>query len=189
MHGPISSTMKRIWKKIRKSPSYRDSYVSAHISNTVAAQISSMREDREWTQSQLAEKTGMKQSRISTLEDPNYENVEIATLKRIASAFEVALTIRFVPFSELMSWAEHHTMRDLNVRPIEKDALQDVSWFTPDELHRGSQNSASAPIITYSEPDRATLIIGQAEDMENLKVRNLPYQGDWIRPSSFEAIL
>jgi hypothetical protein len=46
----------------------------------------------------------MRQSRISTLEDPNYENFEAATLRRLASAFDVALTIRFIPFSELAGW-------------------------------------------------------------------------------------
>jgi transcriptional regulator with XRE-family HTH domain len=100
----ISSMTKTIWKKVR-SEKYRRSFVDAHISNTVAAQIAAMREDRKWTQTALAEKAGMKQSRISALEDPDFENVEIATLKRIAAACDVALTVRFVPFSELAIWA------------------------------------------------------------------------------------
>jgi transcriptional regulator with XRE-family HTH domain len=100
----INSTMKRIWKKMARK-AWRDSYVSAHISNTIAAQITKLRMLNGWTQTQLAEHSGMKQSRISALEDPNWENVEIATLKRLASAFDVALTVRFIPFSELAEWA------------------------------------------------------------------------------------
>jgi transcriptional regulator with XRE-family HTH domain len=86
------------------SKQYRDSYVSAHVSNTIAAQISALRESHGWTQKQLAQKAGMTQSRISALEDPNYENPEVGTLRRIASAFDVALTVRFIPFSELATW-------------------------------------------------------------------------------------
>lgn len=84
---------------------YRDSFIAAHISNTVASQIAAMREARGWTQTQLADEAGMKQSRISSLEDPNYENFEAGTLRRIASAFDVGLTIKFVPFSEIVQWS------------------------------------------------------------------------------------
>jgi len=150
MRGPISSTMRKIWKKICKSKAYRDSYVAAHVSNTVAAQITLMREARDWTQSLLAEKAGMKQSRISTLEDPNYENIEVATLKRLASAFEVGLTIRFVPFSELVSWAEHHTANDLDAVPLEKDALS----YDPAMV--------GLPVIAGALP--ITLVTGSAND-------------------------
>jgi len=41
-----------------------------------------LREKEGWTQKQLAQKAGMSQSRISALEDPNYENYEIGTFKR-----------------------------------------------------------------------------------------------------------
>lgn len=141
MRGPINSTMKKIWKKICNSKDYRDSFVSAHLSNTVAAQISLMREDRDWTQLELAEKAGMKQSRISTLEDPNYENIEIVTLKRLASAFDVGLTIRFVPLSELVSWAEHHTAHELTVPSIKHDALEVIGQF-------GDATFAGAAIVS-----------------------------------------
>lgn len=103
MRAPISTTAKKIWRMMQ-SKVRRDAYVAAHISNTVASQILMLREAKGWTQKQLAEKCGMRQSRISALEDPNYENFEAATLRRFASAFDVALTIRFIPFSELTEW-------------------------------------------------------------------------------------
>ena len=85
----ISSTAKAIWKKMRNKE-YRDFFVAAHTSNTISGQIYSMRKARSWTQSDLAGRCDMKQSRISALEDPDFENVEIGTLQRIASAFDVA---------------------------------------------------------------------------------------------------
>lgn len=106
-----------------RSKSYRDSTVAAHISNTIAAQLSAMREARGWTQTALADKAGMKQSRISALEDPNFENVEIATLRRLASAFDVALTVKFIPFSELARWTTEMKEPDLAVPEFSHDAL------------------------------------------------------------------
>jgi transcriptional regulator with XRE-family HTH domain len=103
MRDSINTTAKKLWRMMQSKPR-RDAYVAAHISNTVASQILMLREAKGWTQKQLAEKCGMRQSRISTLEDPNYENFEAATLRRLASAFDVALTIRFIPFSELTCW-------------------------------------------------------------------------------------
>jgi transcriptional regulator with XRE-family HTH domain len=120
MPSPIGSTIKKIWKKMR-SKAYRDGFVAAHLSNTVASQIAMLRMKRGWTQQELAEKTGMKQSRISMLEDPNYENIEVGTLKRIASAFDVGLTVRFIPFSELVAWSVTLDTHDLFVPNFAND--------------------------------------------------------------------
>jgi transcriptional regulator with XRE-family HTH domain len=121
----INSTMKKIWKKMARK-AYRDSYVGAHISNTVASQITKLRTARGWTQTQLAEHAGMKQSRISALEDPNWENVEIVTLQRIASACDVALMARFAPFSELAEWAATLSDDKLLVPTYDEEALEQV---------------------------------------------------------------
>lgn len=103
MSPSISTTLKGIWRRLADKE-YRDSFVASNIANTVASQINALREQRGWTQKDLAKRAGMAQSRISSLEDPNLENFEIVTLKRLASAFDVAVVVRFVPFSELASW-------------------------------------------------------------------------------------
>lgn len=106
-----------------KNKAYRDAYVSAHISNTIAAQISMMRQDRGLTQSELARLAGMKQSRISALEDPNYENFEATTLKRIASALDIGLIVRFSPFSEIVEWSANFSDSKLKVPSYEQDGV------------------------------------------------------------------
>jgi transcriptional regulator with XRE-family HTH domain len=121
MLSSINSTMIKIWKKLARKP-YRDAFVGAHISNTVAGQIALLRTERGWTQKELAEKAGMKQSRISALEDPNYENFEVGTLRRIASAFDVALSVRFVSFSSLAERSAN-ICNDLLVPRFDQDTL------------------------------------------------------------------
>jgi transcriptional regulator with XRE-family HTH domain len=115
-----TNTTAKTWKKMA-TKDYRDAYVSAHISNTVAAQIVTLREREGWTQKQLAQRSGMNQSRISALEDPNYENYEIATLKRVASAFDVGLTVRFCAYSEVVSWAMNLSSENLTVPTFATD--------------------------------------------------------------------
>ncbi len=120
MSPSISTTVRGLWKKMTNKE-YRDSYVAGHISNTVASQILMLREARGWTQKELADKTGMGQSRISALEDPNYENIQVGTLKRLASAFDVGLTVRFVPFSEIVTWTADLSSEKLLVPDFTND--------------------------------------------------------------------
>jgi transcriptional regulator with XRE-family HTH domain len=129
MSSNITMTAKQIWKKLTNKE-YRDSYVAAHISNTVASQIFMLREQRRWTQKELARQAGMNQSRISALEDPNYENIEVGTLKRLASAFDVALTVRFTPFSELATWTAQLSGENLLVADFASDRLPQTNTQT-----------------------------------------------------------
>jgi transcriptional regulator with XRE-family HTH domain len=83
---------------------YRDLFVEQHINRTLAFQIRATRESQEMKQEDLGKRVGMAQGRISVIEDPNYGNLTIKTLKRVASALDVALVVRFVPFSEFLDW-------------------------------------------------------------------------------------
>lgn len=125
MSDDIISTAKQIWRKFSRGKGYRDAFVASNLSTNVAAQIVGMREERGWRQVELAERSGMAQARISVLEDPNYDKFTISTLKRIASAFDVALVIRFVPFSELLNWVVNITPRDLAPIDFSRDRLDE----------------------------------------------------------------
>jgi transcriptional regulator with XRE-family HTH domain len=61
-----------------------------------------MRKDREWSQSDLAEVAKTSRTVITRIEDPNYGKLTLKTLFAIASAFDVALLVKFVPFSRLV---------------------------------------------------------------------------------------
>ena len=103
-----------------KDKEYRKAFVDAHINNGISFQIRSMRGDL--TQGQVGELAGMKQEQISRLENPNYGRFTLNTLKEIAAAFDVALTVRFVPFSDLVKWDINLSSESLNVPRYDEDS-------------------------------------------------------------------
>lgn len=102
---------------------YRDIFVSEQINTGLAFQIRAMREQRGWTQAELGDKAGMAQSRVSIMEDANYSRFSLTTLKRLASAFDVALTVRFEPFSKLVDHFVDLDSSSLNVPGFDHDAF------------------------------------------------------------------
>jgi transcriptional regulator with XRE-family HTH domain len=81
---------------------YRDAYVAENLKSGIAFQILYNREARKWTQESLGEKTGQGQNGIARLENPFYGRFTLKTLLKIASAFDVALLVKFVPFSRFL---------------------------------------------------------------------------------------
>lgn len=85
---------------------YRQGYVEAAVEQGVAWQIRANREARDMTQTHLAKQLNTHQSAISRLEDPTYGNASLDTLVQIAHAFDCALSVKFVSFSELAAGSE-----------------------------------------------------------------------------------
>jgi transcriptional regulator with XRE-family HTH domain len=91
-------------KRISKGRDERAKFVSSQIDKGIAYQIRALRDRQDLSQEELAEAVGMNQNAISRLESPRYGRPTIRTLKRLAAAFDVALVVRFVPFSQLVKW-------------------------------------------------------------------------------------
>ncbi|KGH03995.1 hypothetical protein P608_24895 [Comamonas thiooxydans] len=79
---------------------YREAIVEAGIEQDIAWQILNNRQKRKWTQRQLAERLGTQQSAVRRLEDPEYGRHSLNTLVKVAHAFDCALQVRLLPFSE-----------------------------------------------------------------------------------------
>jgi transcriptional regulator with XRE-family HTH domain len=94
---------------------YRAGLSDAIISIGLPLQIRAMRHHRGWTQRQLADRVGVKQSVISRLETRGTGAFAVATLQRLALAFDVALIVRFAPFSDLVQYEANLTPDTLAV--------------------------------------------------------------------------
>ena len=88
---------------------YRDIFVEEHIGVGLAHQIRALRDKNGWTQEELSNRAGKKQPVIAQLENPDYGNYTLKTLKTLASAFDVALQVNFVSFSDLIKRAANLT--------------------------------------------------------------------------------
>ena len=108
-------------------PEQRHYLVEAQIRHGIPLQLRAMREGQGWTQATLAEKLGTTQNAISRLENPRTGKPTITTLERIAQAFDVALIVKFAPFSELI-----------------------------DSLSELSEKSVSVPSYEYEEKEKET---------------------------------
>jgi transcriptional regulator with XRE-family HTH domain len=116
----INSLRKQVWRALTER-SYRDTAVDSHIGTNLAAQIYALREALGWTQAELADRAGMAQARISVMENPSYEQFTLSTLKRLRAAFDVALIVRFVPFTEFADWMANLTPEKLAPPHFEKE--------------------------------------------------------------------
>ena len=67
----------------------------------IARKIFQLRSKAKLSQAELARKVGTTQSVISRLEDADYDRHSLVMLRRIASALEKRLEIRFVPGRKL----------------------------------------------------------------------------------------
>ena len=118
------NTKSRLIEKLKASKKSRDAYVASQINVGLPFQIRALRKQREWDQKKLAREAAMLQPRISTMESPGYGNPNLETLKRLASAFDVALVVRFVPFSELIRWSDRFSPDDFKVASFSEEVDQ-----------------------------------------------------------------
>ena len=110
----------------------REAFVASHLSNNTGSQIFALREARGWSQDKFAAEVGMAQPRISVLEAGC--DCSLRTLKRIAATYDVALIVRFVPFSELVDW----------IAGLSEDQLAPVD-FANDQLPGKPLKSTTTP--------------------------------------------
>ena len=80
---------------------FREGYLEGAVEQGVAWQIRSNRQARRLSQDDLANAIGTNQSAISRAEDPEYGAHSLDTLTKIAHAFDCALSVKFVPYSQL----------------------------------------------------------------------------------------
>jgi transcriptional regulator with XRE-family HTH domain len=96
------SDLKSNLRKEFQDEDFRNIYAEESLNTYIATQIKVLREQQRLTQTELAQKTGMAQPRIAVLEDVNYSSWSINTLRRLAKAFGLRLSVRFETFSSLI---------------------------------------------------------------------------------------
>ena len=97
---------------------YREAYMEAAVEQGVAWQIRINRQKRGLSQKSLASSIGTQQSAVSRLEDPEYGGHSLETLMQIAKAFDCALAVKFISYSQLATDAESLTEGEQYASPF-----------------------------------------------------------------------
>lgn len=130
--------MSDLFRKLRdvfRDKIYRHVYANGFVDSKIATQLKVLREQLFGTQGRLAEAAGMRQARISVMEDVNYSSWSISTLRRLARAFDLYVDVEFKEFGTLERQLDEFNRSHLSRRPFREDPVfQEVgSPHTVDE--------------------------------------------------------
>jgi transcriptional regulator with XRE-family HTH domain len=167
---------KSLLDRIRRNKESRERLISSNLDKGIAYQIRATRDKREMSQSQLALKAGMAQNNISRLESPDYGKHTISSLKRLADALDVALVVRFVPFSQYIDWLSGTPHLDEGLRP---EALAVPSFL--DEEKQGQYEAEFKYHTVNVTPNVAVAIPStNLAALYPLRMPTMPIQGFYI---------
>jgi transcriptional regulator with XRE-family HTH domain len=148
----VSASLRRRLLAKLKHKAYRDAYTVEHVKTMTPLQIRTLREQREWTQGKLAAEAKTTQTAISRTEDPNYGNLTLNNLLKIAAALDVGLLVKFVPFSRLVKEFEDLSPEAMSA-PSFMDELPSLEAWAAD-THAASaimlESMKSSLVLTYS---------------------------------------
>jgi len=147
---------------------YAHAYMEDFSNMATAAQIKALREQRGWTQKELADASSMKQERICALEDIDYDAWTIKTLRKLAKAFDLTVKLSFEKFSsgildvsKINSETLKRTSRqeDLKEFASHEFGTKEVLWSAPvtttrPGLYLVQANTIALNDIEYFEPSR-----------------------------------
>lgn len=136
MKDEIRESLRR---ELLEDPEARAHYAEMLLDTTIALQLKTLRQQRDWTQKQLAEMADMRQSRISTMEKIDYSSWSIRILKQLAKAFDVRLRVTFESFGTLL---DDYTR--LGRADLERPSFSDDPAFHPEKGKPKSKSSRAA---------------------------------------------
>lgn len=116
----MNERRKELLQELR-DPQYREAYAEGHMNSLLATQISTIREQRGFTQAQLAEAIQKQQPAISRIENVRYARWNIETLRSVARALGCWLNVRFESWGFLVEDADTYTLESLRRNLIGDD--------------------------------------------------------------------
>jgi transcriptional regulator with XRE-family HTH domain len=100
----------------------RDAYVQAEVTTALSHQIRAIRQQRGWSQGELAERLKTTQAVVSRLENPAYGRHSLQTLLQLSQAFDTGLQVRFVSLVTMLKETFHPNPADRLVPTFEEEA-------------------------------------------------------------------
>ncbi len=114
------SLRKRLKRQLRDRQ-FRHAYADEHLNLSISTQIKVIRESQQLSQAALGGMIGTKQAGISRIESANYSGWSIDTLRRLAEAFDLRLTVSFEEFGTLWKEVDNFKRASLERRSFAED--------------------------------------------------------------------
>jgi transcriptional regulator with XRE-family HTH domain len=147
------SGFSKLWVKLAKSKRYREEFVAAQVKRGLPFQIRTMLKKSGISQEDLAARAGLTQGVVSRAANPEYGNLTINTIIRIAAGFDVAFVGKLVPFSELAKWFVDLSEDSLQVKSFEEENKDAAIWKAEEAPIVGSATTAiAAKIEAFTAP-------------------------------------
>ena len=150
----MSGFRENLWESL-KNKFFRSEYVAENVRVGIASQIKAMRNARELSQTDLAKMTGKAQSAIARFEDPDYGKFSVQSLLEIADAFDVWLSVEFIPFSMGLLRTDNRSAFALNAVSFSDDS---ASLASP----KVAGSSGKAIILDFNDANKRGLSYGHA---------------------------
>ena len=143
----MDSIRKSLAREFR-DPEARLGYAEEFLNSSIALQIKTLRLQRGWTQEDLADRAGMKQSRISAMERADYSNWSLRTLRRLAEAFDISLSVQFQSYGQFLE-----AMTSISRKGLEQPSFdQDPAFQDKEESETaGTPNSSPLNVAILSD--------------------------------------
>ena len=137
---------------------YRHAYMEEGVKAWIARQVRALREQRDWSQDDLARESGKKQSAISRIEDPDYGQLTLQTLFDLAKAYDLPLLVQFVEWQDRLYRMEDVSTEALRKEPFDGEHLAALSG----QQYLASKESA---LTTYASSVGAAMIFSTDVDV------------------------
>ncbi len=151
--------MKEFFNRLKSDFSdkeYAHSYMESHAVSRLAAQIHTLRNQRGWSQEQLAAHSGIAQERISKIESADFDSLTMKTLQKFSKAFDVNLHIEFESFSRAILDVANLNREQLEVKSREDDLAKSFTNNTLFVLGGGEWKAINhlqvVKIVSPSQP-------------------------------------
>lgn len=148
------------------------------IASRLTAQIKALRKDMDYKQ--FALRINKKPSWVYRLEDPNAPPPTVPTLLDVAEAFDIALDVRFCPYSKLLD--DVSTLNDRSFTVPSFDEEHTAGVFLPSPLRR-RRKARARHRHGHGIPDAIVLPISAGAERAVLSREN-PIGGRSPSPSS-----
>lgn len=154
-----------------KNKEYRDSYCEDYVKSHISFQVKVLREQRGLSQKDLAKLSGTKQAAISRIEDPEYGKLNISTLLKLSSVFDVSLSVKFVPYSSFLEEYTNSSFNSMRCSSFNDEIIRLTTWAS-DSVQEFVPKSKSQSIlyIKYETHKKEKFKVKQEND--NVSIDN-----------------